>query len=467
MIPFFPKQIATKAIYLYLVVLAIVSLAFFRYVMSLTFIVIGIMWVVGFFLLSHYCSKIWQNVPEKLFLKRLFWIALLLRWTWVVFSYFFYLAQTGQPFEFAAGDALWYYEESQGNRNTPLSAIFNYLFIDTATVSDSGYVFYLSLISKITGASVITPRLINSVFSAWTCLLLYQLTKRSLGEECGRLAAVFACFMPNLIYYCGLHMKETMMVFFLVAFLERTDYLLRVRKYTVFTIIVPVLLLICLFTFRTVLGVVAVFAFATALVFFNASVIGRKKRIILISWGVFAAFTLTGGVIMNEVEGTWMDRGTNQENKRLMQTKRGNQWAKYATGTVMAPMMFVLPFPTMVDVDEQYNQQILGGGNYVRNFLGGFVLIAVISAVFVKKDWRNLSLIGSFVIAYLGIVSASGFANSERFLLPGLPVLLILAAYGVSLLNAKNYRFVKIWYWVVPLMVVGWAVFKLGSRGML
>ena len=132
----------------------------------------------------------------------------------------------------------------------------------------------------------------------------------------------------------------------------------------------------------------------------------------------------------------------------------------------MAPMMFVLPFPTMVDVDEQYTQQMLSGGNYVRNFFGGFVLIALFSSIFITKNWRKLSLILSFAIAYLGIISTSGFANSERFLLPALPVLLIFSAYGISLLNAKNYRFIKIWYWVVPLMSLGWAYFKLGSRGL-
>jgi hypothetical protein len=61
----------------------------------------------------------------------------------------------------------------------------------------------------------------------------------------------------------------------------------------------------------------------------------------------------------------------------------------------------------------------------------------------------------------------SGFSNSERFLLPGLPFLLMLSAYGVSLMNARNFRWVKVWYWVVPVMVIGWAVFKLGSRGLL
>ena len=169
---------------------------------------------------------------------------------------------------------------------------------------------------------------------------------------------------------------------------------------------------------------------------------------------------------MNEIDGLIEDRESNQENKRQIQTEGGNQWAKYATGTVMAPMMFVVPFPTMVDVDEQYTQQMLSGGNYVRNFLGGFVLIALFSALFVTKNWRNLSLIGSFVIAYLGIVSVSGIANSERFLLPGLPILLIMAAYGITQLNAKNYKFIKIWYWVVPVMVFAWAFFKLGSRGL-
>ena len=73
------------------------------------------------------------------------------------------------------------------------------------------------------------------------------------------------------------------------------------------------------------------------------------------------------------------------------------------------------------------------------------MLLAVFSSLFVKKNWRNLSFVGSFVIAYLGIIAMSGFSNSERFLLPGLPVLLLAAAYGITLLDAKNYRLIKTW----------------------
>jgi hypothetical protein len=150
----------------------------------------------------------------------------------------------------------------------------------------------------------------------------------------------------------------------------------------------------------------------------------------------------------------------------MEQTSRGNQWAKYATGGVMAPMMFVLPFSTMVDTGQE-NQMMIHGGNYVKNFMGVFVLVTLFSALFVKKNWRDFALIGSFVVGYLGVVSLSGFANSERFLLPGVPVLLVFWAYGISILNARNYRFVKYWYFIVPVMEIGWAVFKIGSRGLL
>ena len=74
---------------------------------------------------------------------------------------------------------------------------------------------------------------------------------------------------------------------------------------------------------------------------------------------------------------------------------------------------------------------------------------------------------GSYTVGYLGIISLSGFANSERFLLPGIIGLIIMWAYGVSILNAKSMKFVKAWYVIVVLMEVGWAYFKIGSRGML
>lgn len=465
MISFFPKQISSKGFYLYLGALAAVSLVFFKYAMGLEYIAMGIIWTALFFVGSTFFTERWHDIDTRKYVRYVFWTALGLRVVWVIFSYFFYIAKTGIPFEFSAGDSFEYYDDTSWLATQKWDTIYKFLF-EERSLSDAGYRFYLTYLYKIIGPNIFLTRIIKTFISSFTCILIYKVASRSINEQVGRMSGIFAMLFPNLIIYCGLHLKETEMLFLVVAFLERTDYLIRSKKYNVFTIVLPVIIALSLFTFRTVIGAVAFFSFATAIVFTSTSVMGKAKRWVLIGWGILALTVFAGGTIVNEIEGVWQDRDTNQANKRAQQTAKGNQWAKYATGTVMAPMMFVLPFPTMVDVAEQHNQEIISGGNFVRNFLGGFVIIAVFSAIFKKKNWRDLSLLGSFVVAYLGIVSSSGFANSERFLLPGLPVLLIMAAYGISIMDAKSFKFIKIWYWVVPIMAVAWAYFKIGSRGM-
>ena len=94
-----------------------------------------------------------------------------------------------------------------------------------------------------------------------------------------------------------------------------------------------------------------------------------------------------------------------------------------------------------------------------------FAVIAIYEAIR-KKKWRDFILIGAFTIGYLGVISVSGYSNSERFLLPGLPGLIMLWAYGVSELRWDTYHLLNPWSIVVVVMEVGWAYFKLGSRGL-
>jgi len=261
-------------------------------------------------------------------------------------------------------------------------------------------------------------------------------------------------------------LKETEMLFLEVAFLERLDYLIRNKKIFAWDALVPTVLAISLFLFRTVLGAVALFSFATTVLISSESTMKKNgRRAVLIVWGVMSLLVLRGGAIRTEAEALWEERDTSVDKKRTEQTIRGNQWAHYATGTVMAPMAFVLPFSTMVNVDEQYGQQEKAGGNYIRNFMGFFALLAIYEAIR-RKKWRDCAMIGSFVIAYLGVVSVTGFSNSERFLLPGLPCLIMMWAYGISTLREKTYRYLNPWCFVVIAMEIGWAYFKLGSRGL-
>ena len=436
------------------------------YAMGLGYMALGCFWVVGFFSLAVYCSKKWVTISEKQYVGNIFWGALALRIVWVIASFFFYKAVTGLPFEFQARDAIGYHEDAVWLAEQPWSMTWAYLF-GSILYADSGYPLFLTAIYKVFGPIVIIPRIINAILSSWTCVLVYRMSSRTFEKEVARLAGIMMVFMPNLIIYCGYHLKETLMLFLAVACLERADALIRAKKWSFFGILVPSLLAASLFLFRTAMGAAAVFALVSAILLSSAPNMKRTgKRIALICWAVFALVVFAGGAIASEVESMWEGRGESLDKKRTEQTLRGNQWAQYATASVMAPMIMVLPFATMVDVDQQYSQQAKSGGNYIRNFMGFFAILAIYEA-FRRKKWRDFVLIGAFVVSYLGVVAMSGFNNSERFLLPGLPGLIIMWAYGVSTLRAKTYKLLTPWCFVVFAMEFAWAYFKLGSRGIL
>lgn len=467
MTPFFPKQIASRGIAVYLISLIIVSIVFFDYAMNTSFFILGFICVVGFFLLSATCSKSWKDASSANYQAFIVVVALVLRLIWIIFSYYYYIEVTGIPFEYSTADALGYHNEAVWLAGEDWAVAKNYYFESgLRSISDVGYPLYLTILYKIFGPVIIIPRIIKALLSTLTCVLIYKLSSRTFGEGIGRIAGIMSALMPNFIIYCGYHLKETEMIFLEVAFLERLDYLIRNRKYNFIAILLPTLLAGSLFFFRTVLGAAAVFSFATVVVLSSTPTMGDSlKRVVLIVWGILCLVVLSGGTAITEVEALWEEKDVNLTNKRTEQTSRGNQWAQFATGSVMVPMAFVLPFATMVDVDEQYIQQEKSGGNYIRNFMGFFALLAIYESIR-RKKWRGFVLIGSFVAAYLGVVSLSGFSNSERFLLPGLPCLIMMWAYGVSTLREKAYRYLSPWCLIVVIMEVAWAYFKLGSRGL-
>lgn len=467
MVPYLPKQIAYRAVITYLIALAAISLFYSDYSMRIGYIALGLTCVVGFFFLTNYWSKEKRYLPEKPFIRSIFIIALVIRLVWVVASYFYYIKATGIPFEFDTADAIGYHEEAKWLSEEGWGKVLEYYFGPQARgISDVGYPLYLTILYFFFGPTIIVPRIIKAFLSAFTCVLIYRLASRTFGDDIGRMAVLMAAFMPNFIIYCGYHLKETEMIFLEVAFLERTDYLIRSRKASFFSIVLPTILILSMFFFRTVLGAAAVFSFATVLLLSNSDSMKRGwKRVALIAYGVLGIAVFGGGTVMTEIEGLWENREENVIKKRTEQTLRGNQWAQYATGVVMAPMAFVLPLSTMINVDQQYAQQTKHGGNFIRNFMGFFALLAVYESIR-RKKWKDYILIGAFVVAYLGVVSISGFSNSERFLLPGLPCLIIMWAYGVSSLRRVTYRLLLPWCLFVFAMEVAWAFFKLGSRGL-
>jgi hypothetical protein len=466
---YLPKYFTEKAMLLYVVALVFISLIFFSRVLPFMFIVFGLVEVVGFFYFSNLLTKNWATYSPKRFRKNIFATAFFIRLAWVLFSYVYYSSVNGDPFEFFAADSKMYHETGIWIHHLLDNHEGLQPFLDSLRggYSDAGYSTYLGFQYWITGDSILIARLLKALYGALTCVLVYKLSVRNFGEEVGRMAAIFCMLMPGLIYYCGVNLKEVEMLLLTVWYVERADSMLRNKNFNFAEIAPPLILAGLLFFFRTVLGVTALFALFTALMFSSTKVVGMGKRLILFVWVLGTVAYFVGGKISTEVEEVWKDKDTNQKSSleyRSIQ-EGGNKYAKWASTAVFAPIIFIMPFPTMVNTEGQPTTQMWNGGYYVKNFMAFFVLLAFIW-VLKNQKWRDYTLIGSFVIGYLAIMAMSSFAQGERFHQPALPFLLILSAFGVSKLTNKSKKYFK-WYMVFLFVVLlGWNFFKLAGRGL-
>ena len=375
---------------------------------------------------------------------------------------------TGKPFDFSTADAYGYHTRAMWIKGLFEIQYFKpYFDFVHEGYSDAGYPTYLSLVYYVTDSSIMIARILKALYGAYMCVLIYKLATRNFGEQVGRMAAIFCMLMPNMIYYTGLHVKEVEMVFLTVFFVERADMMLRNKKFNFAEIAPPMVLAASLFFFRTVLGAAALFALFSALMFSSTKVVGYGKRIVLIVWILGAVGYFVGGSLANEVEQVWNARENNQKQSMDWRTirKNGNKFSKYASGAVFAPLIFVIPFPTIVDTPDQENMQLINGGNFVNNIMAFFCIFGLLWIVKNNK-WRDYTLIGSFTIGYLIVIAMSAFAQSERFHQPAMPFLLIFAAFGISKVTNKS-KIYFTWYMVfIFAAIVSWSWFKLAGRGL-
>lgn len=260
------------------------------------------------------------------------------------------------------------------------------------------------------------------------------------------------------------------MILLAVWAIERFDALLRSQQFKLHTIILPVFLVICLFTFRTALGAAVIIAFLVTLMFTKTSTKRRKRQILI--WSFSLAALIAGAPIYKEISEMWTRKFSDDFAGKTVEwraeSKGGNQLAKYAGSAVFAPLIVVIPFPTMVDpqVEAHYNFQRMNGGYFIRNFLAFFVLLGLFKDIKFKK-WRNYIFIYAFTFVYLGIIAFSEFAQSERFHLPAVPFLLILAAHSISEFTNKDKRAFSIYMVLLFVAIIGWNWFKLAGRGLI
>lgn len=466
---YLPKSISNSAIISYIVALVLVTVIFHQYATQWYFMLFGIVEVVGFYHYGNILSKRYSIYSEKHFRSQIFKTALVIRVVYVLFSYLFYDFMTGRPFEFGAADSLFYNDSASDIALIFSKGDFNITkVLPDVDVSDIGYSVYLGIVYYIFFDSIIIARLIKALMSAYMCVLIYNIAKRNFGESNGRLAAIFTILCPNLIYYCGMHLKETEMVFITILALDKFDAIFRGGKITFKSLIVPFLMLLLTFTVRTVLGLSIIFAIGVSVLFADNKIISKSRKIVVIFILGLLSIAFLWSYISPVVQELWIRKDSQKSNMEWRSRRvNGNQFAKYAGATVFAPLIFSFPFPTMVEIETQEDQQMVNGNNFVKNVMSFFTIFSLFLIVFKYKSWRRYLFIGSFLIAYLGSLVLSEFAQSERFHLPALPIELIFAAYGISQITPKTKKMINVWCVFMIAVAVAWNWFKLAGRNLI
>lgn len=472
-----PRWLSKNAITVYFLALALVSLMYSAYSMPWYYMLSGVVAVLAFF---QYGSKAVKDLApnrikkEKNFEKKIFTIAFVPRLIWMVFIYTIFMQSYGDAFGFENGDATFYDDIGKdfaaGFYERKVISTWKSI-ANSIDISDMGYGFFIGFIYWLTGNSIIVVRLLKCLWSALTVVLIYRLARRNFGEQTARVAAIFCALWPNFWYYCGTHLKETEMVFLAVLFVEQADQMLRSRQFTAWKVIPILLIAAALFTVRTPLALVALLALVFSVVLSSSKVVNWGKRIIV---GILAVLLIgvTAGNRIEEQSRALLEQvqgGMQEQNMEWRSTREhGNKFAKYAGKSVFAPLIFTIPFPSMVRPwDGQEAQQLNNGGNFVKNILSGFTIFAMVMLLLSGK-WREHLLPLSFMLGYLVVLTMSTFAQSERFHQPVMPFELMFAAYGISIAMTKSKY--KRWfiYWCALMFVaaLAWNWFKLKGRGL-
>ncbi len=476
-ISYFPKNMANLCLLVYLIALITISVFFNGYVMPWWLWALGIISVVLFFHGSNYFTKIWHNTPERLFSQKLFLLAFFIRAVYAIFIYYFNYEHYGTYYESNEGDITWYVpsalqiasEFANGNYNEVIQIWLGY-GID---ISDMGYIIYLSVLYLITDSmsDVVLPLLLKAIYGAITCVMMYRIAKRHFGEHVGRMTGIFCMLQWNLIWWCGSMMKETEMIFIMVWYVYEMDRVLSKGNFKLQNLTGAIILGLLLFTFRGALGLVAFASMFIAILLSDSKVVSLATKIVA---GVLVALVLSlsyGENIMDIVQDTRskIEGGEYQSINMEWRSRQhqGNKFAKYAGAAVFAPLIFTIPFPNMVyTYQNQEMQMMVSGGNFEKNILSFFVIMVMLIFVF-SGDWRKHVFPIAMLIGYLLALVFSVFAQSGRFHMPAIPLELMFAAYGISILyKDKTY---KRWFnYALAIEIVAciaWAWFKLAGRG--
>lgn len=451
----------------------------FGYVPDFALWIVAAISVILFFYGGKTMAKGWERKSTKTFVRNVLVAGLIIRLIWILYCYYIFNPNYHSNSFGITADVEWYMpfgkEVAQWLSGESEHSFSHLIALNTSSLDDAGYPVWLGIVYWIVGVDndVFVPFILKCIFSAYCSVSIYNIAKRHYGEEVARMAAIFVCVNPNMIYWCGNMFKESEMVFLACLAVDNFDRVLNSgQRYTFKNLLPGMLASIAVFFFRAPLAILIFLAVFAHIVMSSRRVMSLGKKIIA---GVLVVVTL--GVAMGDRIKTQTEylletaQSDHQKENMEWRSRRagGNSFAKYAGAAVFAPLIFTIPFPTFNMANEsQLLQAQLSGGSYIKNILSFFVIL-VMFMMLISGEWRRHVFILAYTVGYHVILVMSEFAQSGRFHMPVIPFLMLFAAYGIQIAktNAKMRKWFPIVLVIEVVVCLGWNWFKLKGRGMI
>ena len=484
---FFPSDLTTSGFVVGALSLVLILLFFGQNMMPFYLYLIFILELVIFFAGAKHYSKAWAKFSAKTFVKHIFWIGLLLRVPFALYHHIDNVNNFG----------LFYYDnlaDIEVYVGLPKEAVDNILqkgdwnflklFNQWIAFDDLGAPILNTFILLLTGNA--NPcgavLVVNVILGAITPIFMYHIARRHFGEDVGKLTGLFCMLNPNMIWWCGSLMKETQMVFFACWFLDRMDAVLMRGKVSVAEVIPVAMIGMYVFLYRAALGILLFMAFFAAVVLMSQRIVSMGKKILAGSFVVVVLLLGFGQQMAEQAQSLRkMALGDAQRQNMEWRTRRvhGNAFAKYASKTVFAPLIFTIPFPTLTYTHQAQEALMeVAGGNMIKNLLS-FLVIVCMFVLLLSGEWRQHVFLIAYLIGYLAILAFSAYAQSGRFHMPAIPFEMMFAAYMLKIIqqNKRTSSYLKSkstymrWYnyWCIACVAftVFWQWFKLKGQGII
>ncbi len=445
-----------------------ITLLFFNYAMPIGVLIAGQSIVFLFFLGLNYFSKQWVNSSYVSLEARIFYISLILRVIFVGYQYLltYWLSPASFPFEISAADSWVYHNVALELMESSFGDWFEIIETRMKSRSDFGFPIYQGLLYSLFGPYTFVVRFFNAIFGSLTVVMLGRIVNISWGDAHAKMTAIIAMLFPTLIWFCGIQLKETIMVFVLVSAFYMIWKMRSKLKWSVTDILLVLLLCFILFFFRTFL---AVLVFISVLL-----IIFTYKSKSINSWGLFSImislylfYSIVASTDIFKDVNSQIEDSSDFFSRNLESEKNflGNvTFDQVALAPVIIAASVITPFPSYLNTEaRQLSIYTRFQNDLVRNMMY-FFMYAGLYFTF-KKRFKEYTGILFFLMAYLGVITAAANSFQARFHMPIIPFVIVFMGIGIVELNPRFNRMWLVYLMLIFIAQLAWTYFKLDIRG--